>query len=262
MIHAVYMFKEIRAILARRPSVPALLLACLIAGPAPAGITTVAVATNVAEPMEEIVDRFESATAHSVRLVTGSTAKLYAQIMAGAPFDIFLAADRIHPDLLYHAGLAEVPRTYAVGRLVLWSARGAAAWSDLRDGKSRRIAMADPVVAPYGLAARQTLRHLGLWPELRDRIVLGESVGQAFAFVATGNASHGLVALSQVLSLRNPGQETFAPVPPGSHDPIRQDMVRLLRSAANPAADAFELHLAGDAARTVLVRYGYGLADD
>lgn len=208
---------------------------------------------------------FERDSGHDLTVVSGSTGKLYAQITNGAPFDLFLAADEERPRLLARAGLA-VDRTritYAVGRLVLWSPQ---ADRVARDGSAtllerdfRKLAMANPALAPYGAAARNTLETLGLYGELRDRLVVGENVGQAFAMVATGNAELGFVALSYVMSPRNESVGSRWDVPQSYYAPIRQDAVLLQRAADNEAARVFLAWLQADDARTIIERFGYGV---
>lgn len=224
----------------------------------------VAVAANFAEVMEQLESEFEADGSHSVTTIVGSTGKLYAQIASGAPFDVLLAADQKRPELLLKAGLA-VPGsrfTYAVGRLTLWSPEPDRIGSDgeaiLRDGSIRRLAIANPDLAPYGEAARETLEGLGLWHELADHIVVGENIGQTHALVASGNADLGFVALSYVLSPRNQQPGSRWDVPAGLYEPIRQDAVLLTRAGSNPTARAFVDFLRGERARVIVESFGYG----
>lgn len=243
----------------------ALLLVLALAGPAAAEQAVVAIAANFAEVVERLEADFERESGHTVTFVAGSTGKLYAQIAHGAPFDAFLAADQARPERLEEEGLAVTGSrfTYATGRLTLWSrdpgvvaADGAAT---LRAGKFRLLAIANPDLAPYGAAARQTLRSLDLWAGLEDKIVMGETVGQAHAMVASGNAELGFVALSYVLSPRNDTEGSRWDVPSDLHAPIRQDAVLLKRAAGNAAARAFLDFLRSDVATTVIETYGYGV---
>jgi molybdate transport system substrate-binding protein len=225
----------------------------------------VAVATNFTEVMEPLRAGFEPATGHEVTVVSGSTGKLYAQITNGAPFDVFLAADQERPRRLDEDGAAVAGTrfTYAIGRLALWSPDagliGADGGAVLRAGDFRRLAMANPALAPYGVAARETLQALGLLGRLQDRIVLGENIGQAHAMIATGNAELGFVALSSVLSPRNRTPGSRWDVPQTLYSPIRQDAVLLRRAAGNVAAAAFVEWLHGDDARRIIERFGYGV---
>lgn len=243
-----------------------LLLALLIlhAATAQAAAATIAVATNFLRPAEALALLFEQQTGREVTLVSGSTGKLTAQIIAGAPFDALLAADQERPERLEKDGLARPGSrfTYALGRLALWSADpdriagdGAA---ELARGDFRRLALANPALAPYGAAARETLEGLGLADALADRIVLGENIGQAHAMVATGNAELGFVALSGVAG---PGAEPKGSmwiVPEELHAPIRQDAVLLARAPQDGDAAAFLDFLKSPEARAVIAAWGYG----
>ena len=227
-----------------------------------AGEVTVAVAANAAEAIETLAGEFEQKSGHRITVTVGSTGKLYAQILHGAPFDVFLAADHERPRLLVEQGLAasDSRMTYAVGRLVLWSPEPETftdAAAVLREGAFRRLAIANPDLAPYGAAARDTLREFGLWEGLRSKIVVGENVGQAFAMVASGNAELGFVALSSVLSARNRQPGSYWEVPPHLHAPIRQDAVLLNRAEDNPAARDFLRFLGSPRARKAIASSGY-----
>lgn len=243
----------------------ALLFSLFLAGPAPAGEAVVAVAANFSEVVERLVADFEADSGHSVIVVVGSTGKLYAQIAKAAPFDVFLAADRARPAKLEeeHATVEGSRFTYATGRLALWSRDPGRVGDDgaavLRAGEFRLLAIANPALAPYGEAARQTLRSLDLWDALQDKVVMGETVGQAHALVASGNAELGFVALSYVLSKRNETPGSRWEVPAELHAPIRQDAVLLLRAADNPAARGFLDFLRSAEARRVIASYGYGV---
>ena len=202
---------------------------------------------------------------HRLRVAVGSTGKLYAQILHGAPFDVLLAADQERPVLLERAGLA-VPgsrRTYAIGRLTLWSADPERVQGDipalLTAGNFRRLAMANPDLAPYGAAAREVLTGFGLYGALDKKIVTAENIGQTYAMVATGNAEIGFVAASGV---RSTGEGSRWDVPADLHAPIRQDAVLLSRAENNIAALAFLDFLRTDRARAIISGYGYGYGMD
>jgi molybdate transport system substrate-binding protein len=241
------------------------LLGVLLAGPAAGAEAVVAVAANFAEVAQRLAADFERQSGHRLTFVAGSTGKLYAQIANGAPFDVFLAADRERPERLEKDGLAPAGWrfTYAVGRLTLWSREPGRVGGDgaatLREGGFRLLAIANPALAPYGAAAKQTLETLGLWERLADRIVMGETIGQAHVLVASGNAELGLVALSGVLSPRNATPGSRWDVPPDLHAPIRQDAVLLARAAGNPAARDFLGFLRSEPAQAVIQSYGYGV---
>ncbi len=226
---------------------------------------TVAAAANFVETLEHLKPLFEKASSHSVRIVTGSTGKLYAQIINGAPFDVFLSADQERPERLVEAGLAEPHSrfTYATGKLILWSADGTINLDTgaefLAAGKFRKLAIPNPQLAPYGVAAQQILEHLGLWQSLQGRIVMGENVGQTFGLIASGNAELGFISQSSYLSVGNAKKGVFWAPPAEAYAAIHQDGVVLKRAANNPAAHAFAAFLKSAEAGTVLKRFGYAV---
>ncbi|MEX2124515.1 MAG: molybdate ABC transporter substrate-binding protein [Woeseia sp.] len=235
------------------------------AGDASADEALLAVAANFAEVIEQLEGVFESETGHSLTVSVASTGTFYAQIKNGAPFDVLLAADQERPRLLEGKGLAVAGSrfTYAVGRLTLWSPDAARIAADgaetLKLGDFRKLAIANPDLAPYGLAARETLEALGVYESLEDRIVMGENIGQAHAMVATGNADLGFVALSYVLSPRNRTTGSRWDVPQKLYTPIRQDAVLLPRAAENAAARDFLAWLQGEDARARIREFGYAV---
>jgi molybdate transport system substrate-binding protein len=240
----------------------ALAVGAIAVAHAMAGEARVAVAANFAAPMQRIAADFERESGHRLLLATGATGKFFAQIANGAPFEIFLAADDETPARLEREGLA-VPGsrfTYAIGRLVLWSAR--AGYVDergavLERGDFRHLALANPKTAPYGAAAEEALRSLGLLEKLRPRFVQGENIAQTFQFVASGNAELGFVALAQVSGGGAPTGGSLWVVPAAMHAPIRQDAALLVRGRDNPAALAFLAYLKSEQARAVIRAYGY-----
>ncbi len=240
-----------------------LLLVLGLAGPVAAEEAVVAVAANFAEVAERLEKDFEAASGHKLTLVAGSTGKLYAQIANGAPFDVFLSADQETPSRLEKEGLAVAGSrfTYVSGRLTLWSSEPGRVGSDgaatLREGKFRQLAIANPELAPYGAAAKQTLEKLGLWERLKDRIVMGETIGQTHTFVASGSAEIGFVALSSVLSPRNETRGSRWDVPANLYEPLQQDAVLLSRAASKPAASGFLDFLRSAKAKALIESYGY-----
>ncbi len=245
--------------------VTGLALALWAATPAVAGEVTVAVASNFLNPLKQLVTEFERDSGHAVRTVSGSTGKLYVQILHGAPFDVFLAAGSVRPRLLEKDGQAVggTRFTYARGKIVLWSADpqriGADGKNILRRRNFKHLALANPKTAPYGKAAVTALQRLNLWEALSPVIVQGENIGQTFQFVATGNAEVGLVALSQVMDPRLNIKGSQWLVPEDLYDAIDQDAVLLTRGKSNPAARAFLKFLQSDRAINILQSYGYGL---
>jgi molybdate transport system substrate-binding protein len=220
----------------------------------PAAEARIAVAANFAGPMQRLVPLFESATGHRLLVAVGSTGALHAQIRHGAPFDVFLAGDTTTPAMLRAAGVGVegYSFTYATGRLVLWSGD-----PRLVDGEWRRLAIANPALAPYGKAAIETLGHLGLIEQVRSRLVQGENIAQTLQFVASGNAQLGFVALSQVMQDGRMTAGSMWRVPREWHAAIAQDALLLQRGRDNPAAVAFLEFLRGARAREVMQRFGY-----
>lgn len=227
--------------------------------PAAAADLRVAVASNFVEPAREIAHRYEARTGHRVIISFGASGQLFAQITQAAPFDVFLSADEERPAGLEARGLAAQGSrfTYASGRLVLWSRQAGLVDPQgriLARGGFRKLAIADPKTAPYGLAALEVLGALGHRERLAPRLVSGTSITQTFQFVQTGAAELGFVALSQVKDIKG-GSRWI--VPARLHSPIRQQAVLLSRSAANPEARAFLAYLRGSEARAIIRRYGY-----
>jgi molybdate transport system substrate-binding protein len=239
-------------------------VATLVLGVATAAATetTVAVAANFSAAMREIATDFARSTGHRAVLAIGSTGKLNAQIRGGAPFDALLAADQRTPELLAADGYA-LPAsrfTYATGRLVLWSAQPGMVdpqGAVLARGQFRRLAIADPKLAPYGLAAMDVLAALQLEARLRDRFVLGDSIGQAYLFVATGNAPLGFVSLSQVQKDGRLISGSAWIVPQTLYRPLRQDFVLLTRGADNAAALSLAQYLRSAEAHKIMRSHGY-----
>lgn len=248
------------------------LFVCLVAVLSPGtlfarDIVTVAVASNFANTAEEIVAAFAAESDATIRISPGSTGKLYAQILHGAPYDIFLAADAKRPRLLERQGRAVIRSrtTYATGSLVLWSRdarlRGKDCREALRQGANGRIALANPDTAPYGAAARQFLIADGLWDAVSSRAVFGENIAQTMQFVATGNASLGFVARSQTTLANLPAASCSWAVPETWHTPIRQQGVVLTRAENNRAARQFFAFLKTAAARRIIRQHGYRVPD-
>ena len=215
----------------------------------------VAVAANFVTTAKTLAEAFANHSGHQVRLSSAATGIHYAQISHGAPFDLFLAADRRRPELLAKAGRGRMPAVYARGRLVFW-APGVKGDDDacrklLRPGA--RIALADPHLAPYGRAAREVLETLGLGEQDLE-LVQGQNVAQTFAFVASGAVSGGFVAASQLTGRRVTGCRW--PVPQGFHQPIEQVVVLL---ADRPAVKAFYRYLLGPEGRRIIAAAGYDL---
>ena len=221
----------------------------------------VAVASNFTSTARSLQTAFEAQTDHALTLTFGSTGLLYAQILQGAPYDVFMAADQERPARLEASGQI-VPgsrSTYAVGTLVLAANQLPDAIADLpaqlRSGDYRRIAIANPELAPYGRAAREALVNLQAYDVAQGRLVLGENVGQVFAMLNTGNVDLAFIASAQLTQAADPPGHW--PVPTALHAPIRQDLVLLRRAEDNPAATAFVEFLTSQEATDIIAAQGY-----
>lgn len=224
----------------------------------------VAVAANFTAPAKALAEVFARTTGHEARLSFGATGAFYTQIKQGAPFDVLLAADDERPIRLEKEG-DTVPGsrfTYAIGQLVLWSAQ-----PELVDGKGEvlkggnfgKVAIANPKNAPYGAAAVEAMEKLGLTAALQPKLVIGESIGQTYNFIATGNADLGFVALAQVLDGAKLKSGSMWVVPAQYHAPIIQDGVILKRAATNPAAKAWMELLRTPQSKDLIRGYGYAV---
>jgi molybdate transport system substrate-binding protein len=238
--------------------------AVFFAGAATADTVQVAVAANFTAPMKAIAATFEQETGHKAELSFGATGKFYAQIKSGAPFEVFLAADDETPTKLDKEGdtVLGTRFTYATGKLVLWSAKADAVDANgdvLKKNAFRNIAIAAPKLAPYGAAAIETLTRLNLLDAVSPKFVTGESIGQTFTFISTGNAELGFVALSQVYEDGKIKSGSAWVVPANLHSPIRQDAVLLSKGKDNKAAVALMQYLKTDKIKTVIRSYGYDL---
>jgi molybdate transport system substrate-binding protein len=244
--------------------IPILLLVMMavgwpVSGQAVAGESiTVAVAANFNRPMREIISIFQQQTGKRVRLVSGSTGKLYAQIIQGAPFHLFFAADTKRPALLESEGLIKTGTlfTYATGSLVLWSPEENL---NLADGlqtslneRVQRIAIANPKTAPYGVAAMQVLDAAGLTEQVKSKLIFGENVAQAVMFARSGNAQLAILPASSIVGA---GGKSLALS--SGYQPIIQQAV--VMKDAPESADELVTFLSSDSARSVLHKYGYGL---
>jgi molybdate transport system substrate-binding protein len=226
---------------------------------------TIAAAANLNFALTEIADQFARERGSRVDVVFGASGTLARQILDGAPFEAFLAADETFPNQLAAAGLTRDPGVvYARGRLALFAPKGSPLSVDerleglarlLKSGGVSRFAIANPDAAPYGKAAEETLRKRGLWDAIRPRLVLGDTIAQAATFATTGNAVGGLVAYSTVLAPGFAERGAYAVVPEGDHSPLRQRMVLLKR--ASPLAAAFYAYVQGERARAILKKHGY-----
>lgn len=245
-----------------RSLVAAAVLLVLSSSPVCAGEVRVAVASNFSAPVERIAALFQKESGHAVKVSLGSSGKFYSQIRGGAPFDVLLAADESTPKRLVQEGLADGGSrfTYAVGRLVLWSAqpgfvddKGAV----LNRGNFEKLAIADPKLAPYGVAAKETLEKLVMWNAMQRKLVKGENITQTRQFVATENAELGFIALSQIMHDGKASGGSWWLVPAEMHKPIRQGAVMLAAAKDKEASQAFLEFLKGKKAAAIMHGFGY-----
>jgi molybdate transport system substrate-binding protein len=242
-------------------SLLAVFFAATVSGPCLADTLRVAVASNFAPVLQQLAPAFEALSGHTVSASPGSTGRHYTQITNGAPFDVFLAADSERPVMLEQEqrALAGSRFTYALGRIMLWSPQPGLVDAEglvLQTGSFRHLAIANPRLAPYGLAAREILGQLQLWDRLQDRLVQGENIAQTLQFVQSGNAELGFIALSQWLDLADRQTGSSWEPPMALYSPIAQQAVILRDSAA---ARQFMDFLRSSEARTVIINAGYGL---
>jgi molybdate transport system substrate-binding protein len=247
----------------KTPHLAAALIAATLAGGAVADEVQVAVAANFTAPMQKIAPEFEKASGHKIIASYGSTGKFYAQIKNGAPFEVLLAADDETPTKLGKddGAVATSQFTYAIGKLVLWSAKPAIVDANgevLKKGSFDHLSIANPKLAPYGTAGIEVMKAMGVYDGLQAKIVTAENISQAQQFVSSGNALLGFVALSQVL--KDGAIEGSAwIVPQKLYSPIRQDAIILAKGKDKPAAEALMKYLKGDKAKAVIKSYGYDL---
>ena len=221
----------------------------------------IAVASNFTYTLRSLADDFKANTGHDIRISSASTGKLYAQIQHGAPYDIFLSADEKRPDLLIKENIAsaENANIYALGKLILLSN------IDDRDdcrkvlysNQLSHIALANPKIAPYGIAAKQVLENLDLWQQLQSRIVMGENITQTLQFVSTKNAGAGFVAKSMLSMDKEIDYACIWDIPTDMYLPIKQKMVLLNKAKDKPAAQIFMLYMQSVAAKRIIRSAGY-----
>lgn len=236
---------------------------CLLAFRVDAGEVRAAVAANFTVPVQKIAEQFQADTGHTVKASYGSTGKFYSQIRNGAPFDVLLAADDTTPEKLGKEALGDPASrfTYAIGKLVLWSRKPGYvdAQGHVLQGKFARLAIANPRLAPYGVAAQETLESLGLWGSLQGRIVMGESISQTQQFADTGNADMAFIALSQTLKDGRTIEGSQWVVPRHLFNPIRQDAIVLATAQDKDATEAFMKYLKSAKAVAIIKSFGYDL---
>jgi molybdate transport system substrate-binding protein len=224
----------------------------------------VAVAANFTAPMQKIATEFEKDTGHKAQLIFGATGRFYAQIKSGAPYEVLLGADSETETKLVNEGSAVAGSqfTYAIGKLVLWSARPGIVddkGAVLKSASISHVAYCNPALAPYGAAAVEAMKSLGVFVPLQPKLVEGESIAQAYQFVVSGNAEIGFVALSQVYKDGKIPEGSVWVVPANLYSQIRQDAVILDKGKGHAAAIDLIKYLKSDKAKAVIRSYGYDL---
>jgi molybdate transport system substrate-binding protein len=223
----------------------------------------VAVASNFAYTLRSLAKDFQTKTGHVIRVSSASTGKLYSQILHGAPFDVFLAADENRPDRLIAEGKAKAgnAHTYALGKLVLLS--NIKQKNNCRDiletTALKHLAIANPKTAPYGSAAKQVLEKIGLWQSLQPKLVMGENIAQTLQFVSTTNADAGFVAKSMLLQNGNVKSSCTWDIPADFHTPIKQKMIVLSKSSKQKTSMAFLNYMQSSDAAKIIKQSGYGV---
>lgn len=233
-------------------------------------VPVIAVASDLSFAITELAQNFTAETGQEVRISLGATGNLARQIRAGAPFQMFMAADESFVHGLAAEGLTrDAGVLYAEGRVSIIVPAGSALQADgeledlrraLGDGRVSRFAIANPDHAPYGQRAKEALEHSGLWDAIQPHLVLGENVAQAAQFAMSGNTEGGLIAHSLALAPELATRGTSALVPSEWHDPLLQRMVLL--PSAGAVAEAFYTYIQTDAAKSVLARYGFSLPQE
>ena len=226
----------------------------------------IAVASNFYPTMKELVKHFESITLNSdttnnIVLISGSSGKHYAQILNGAPFDLFFSADKLRPNMLEKEDVFNNQSrfTYALGKLALWSPFNEYVDSDgqvLYTDDFRFLAIANPRIAPYGIASKETLTSMNLWQDMDEKLVRGENIAQTFQFAKSGNAKLGFVSYSQILSLNSSSEGSYWLVPQDMYQPIEQQAILLKDSSLGKDFLSF---IMSDEALDIIKRNGYDL---
>ena len=239
-----------------------LVVLLILSGSVQAGQLTVAAASDLKFALSEIQQQFvQSHPQEQVRIVYGSSGKFAQQIEQGAPFDLYFSASIEYPERLAKQGLtATQPKLYAKGKIVLWSARVDARQLrlvDLAQPRFRRIAIANPRHAPYGLRAKQALQSAGVWTAVKPKLVLGENIAQTAQMVEMGGADVGVIALSLALSPRLRAKGHFRQIPQSRYAPLLQAFVVTQHGAKNPLAYQFAEYIQTPKAQSILKKYGF-----
>lgn len=240
------------------------LLSLMLTAPVLAADLHLAVAANFTAPMEQLKPLFEKASGHKLIISYGTVGKFYAQIKQGAPFELLISADDETPIRLEKDGLAlpETRFTYAIGKLMLWSAKPGlvdARGEVLKQADFKRLAIASPKLAVYGAAGVEVLKKLGVYEQLQAKFVFGENITQTYQFIATANADLGFVALSQIYKNGSYAAGSHWQVPSNLYPQIRQDAVLLAKGRDNPAGKALLAFLKTQETKKIIRSYGYDI---
>jgi molybdate transport system substrate-binding protein len=234
-----------------------------------AGELKIAAAADLTFAFKDVGARFEKQTGNSLKLTYGSSGNFFSQIQNGAPFDLFFSADVSYPQKLEAASLAE-PGTiydYARGKLVIWVPNASKldlsrGLSVLLDPDIRKIAVANPLHAPYGVAAVAALRHAGIYDQVKDKLVLGENISQTAQFVQSGNADVGLLALSLAVAPAMKPSGRYVEVPASDYPPLIQAGVVVKSSRNKELANQFMKFLKEPGTIALMAQYGFTLPGD
>lgn len=247
-----------------------LLVLSLTMLPAQAEVAYIAAASNFTHTMKVLIKEFEKTSKHQIKASYGSSGKIYAQIKHGAPFQLFFSADQGKPLALYNEGITtEKPFTYALGALALWSSNTAFKNKELQRlqlGEFNKLSLANPKLAPYGIAAMEVLENLELIEATQKKWIQGENIAQTYQFVGTGNADLGFIALSQVIN-NKANKPDYWQVPAKLYQPIRQDVVllknakRLKHDKNNTAAEDFLHFVRSEQGQSIIKSFGYQTED-
>ena len=225
---------------------------------------TVAVAANVQFAMQDLKTQFKKETGINIIIIIGSSGQLTAQIKQGAPYDIFISADMIYPKNLFENKFAvDTPKVYASGNLVVWSVKKGIKLSDnlkeLLDNKIQKIALANPKIAPYGVATIEALKYFGIYKNVKNKLVFGESIAPTNQFIISGAADIGFTAKSVVMSPSMKGKGIWKEVNPLAYSPIKQGCVILKYGFKNHKIETEKFYnfLFSEKAKKILINYGY-----
>ncbi|WP_026332826.1 molybdate ABC transporter substrate-binding protein [Thioalkalivibrio sp. ALE20] len=227
---------------------------------------TIAAASDLRFALDEIIEEYEREHPDdAVRVTYGSSGRMTTQIMNGAPYDVFFSADIAYPQKLRAEGHAVTePEVYAIGRIVLWSNRMDASEMTLEDltrDDIRRVAIASPTHAPYGVRAMEALKSVGIWEDLQPKIVNGDNIARTARMIQAGGAEIGIIALS-LAEFPDLAEHPHHLIDDALHEPLTQGFIITRRGEHNEAARRFADYMHGDTARDIMRRYGFVMPGD